>query len=73
MSLEVTGMMVDLPNENNEMVGRESPSTVGQASVTQGWSSWSKKVKQLDDNSLFGEYRNKFKRKAKNKLRLMTI
>jgi hypothetical protein len=72
MSVDVTGMMVNLSNENNENErGRsETPSTVGQASVTQ---SWSKKIKQLDDNCLFGEYRNKFNRKAKNNLRLMTI
>jgi hypothetical protein len=59
MSVDVTGMMVELSNENNDIErGRsETPSTVGQASVTP---SYSEKIKQLDDNCLFGEYRNIF-------------
>jgi hypothetical protein len=56
MSPNVTGMMVALLTENDN--GSETPSTVGQASVTE---SWSTKIKLLDDNCLFGEYRNIFK------------
>jgi hypothetical protein len=66
MSADVTGMMVELSNENNDSErGRsDTPSTVGQASVTP---SYSEKIKQLDDNCLFGEYRNIFNTVKPNK------
>jgi hypothetical protein len=59
MSLDVTGMMVQVSNENNENERQrsETPSTVGNTSATQ---SWSERIKQLDNNCLLGRCRNIF-------------
>jgi hypothetical protein len=71
MSVNITDILMIEHLENDDerarRDGNETPSTVGQASVTE---SWSKKIKQLDDNCLFGELRYIFNCRAKNKLRL---